>query len=387
MASERAPGRSLSSPFSSLRVAVVHDWLTGQRGGEHVLEAILELFPGAELFTLFHFPGTVSSAIEAHPIRTSSLQPLAAHLPNYRHLLPLFPRAVAEWDLSGYDLVVSSSHCVAKGARSGAAPHVCYCHTPMRYVWDRFDDYFPADSPVRRFAGNLLSPSLRDWDRRTAAGVDAFAANSRFVKGRIRRAWDRDATVIHPFVDSRFLEGPLDAPRGGYHLVVSALVPYKRIDLAIDAATSAGERLVIVGTGPEERALRERADGRVELAGWVPFDRVVELMRGATSLVMPGVEDFGITALEALASGTPVVSIASGGAVEIIEPGRSGVLFDRAEPDAVREAMLEAKSRDWDREALRRRAAEFNRRRFQDEFRTLIEGVLAEGGSGASAAE
>ncbi|MEO6325667.1 MAG: glycosyltransferase family 4 protein, partial [Thermoanaerobaculia bacterium] len=170
-----------------LEVAVIHDWLTGMRGGEKVLEAILELYPDADLYTLFHFPGSVSPAIERHRIVTSYLQPLAGLAGDYRRLLPLFPTAVGRWDLRRYDLVVSSSHCVAKGAqkRSDAA-HLSYCHTPMRYIWDRFDDYFPRSRPLLRTAANVIAPRLRRWDIATAAGVDAFVANSHFVAERIR---------------------------------------------------------------------------------------------------------------------------------------------------------------------------------------------------------
>jgi len=177
------------------RVAVIHDWLTGMRGGEHVLEAILDLVPGAELFTLFHFPNSVSPAIESHTIHTSALQPVATRVSNYRTLLPLFPRAVKQWDLRGFDLVISSSHAVAKGVDSRGKPHLCYCHTPMRYIWDRFDDYFPRTKPLRRLAGRLVAARLRPWDVATSAGVTQFVANSSFVRDRIRRYYDRDSVV------------------------------------------------------------------------------------------------------------------------------------------------------------------------------------------------
>lgn len=209
------------------RVAVIHDWLTGMRGGEKVLEAILELFPAADVYTLFHFPGSVSPAIEAHPIRTSSLQRLASGLNNYRTLLPLFPRAVGEWDLGSYELIVSSSHCVAKGARGPGVPHISYCHTPMRYVWDRFDDYFPRSKPLIRGIASLAAPALRRWDVSTSSRVDAFVANSHFVQGRIQKYYGRESRVIHPFVDASFLEGRIEQERLPFHLIVSALVPYK----------------------------------------------------------------------------------------------------------------------------------------------------------------
>ncbi|MFZ2493301.1 MAG: glycosyltransferase, partial [Thermoanaerobaculia bacterium] len=196
------------------RVAVIHDWLTGMRGGEAVLEAILELFPDAEIYTLFHLRGSVSSQIEERVIHTSSLQPLAEKAGDYRRLLPLFPRAARAWDLSGYDLIISSSHCVAKGVRAVGRPHLCYCHTPMRYIWDRFDDYFPRTKPLQRAAMMAIAPFLRRWDVATAGEVSRFVANSTFVAGRIRQHYRRDADVVHPFVDDAFLTAPLRSERG-----------------------------------------------------------------------------------------------------------------------------------------------------------------------------
>ncbi len=365
------------------RVAVVHDWLTGQRGGEHVLEAILELFPEAEIFTLFHYPRRVSPSIERHTIHTSSLQKLATRASNYRYLLPFFPRVLGEWDFSGFDLVISSSHCVAKGVDTGSATHLCYCHTPMRYVWDRFDDYFPPERPFRRLAGSLVAAPLREWDRRTAANVDVFIANSAFVRERIRRFYGRTAEVIHPFVADRYFAAPLGAERGGYHLVLSALVPYKRIDIAIAAARLARERLIVVGSGPDESTLRKAAGTAADFVGWAPAERVVELLAGASSLVIPGVEDFGITALEAMACGTPVVSVAEGGVLETVIDGTTGVLVPALDAGTLAAAMVRARETAWDRAALRARAAHFSRRRFQDEFRTLVEGALAAGGASA----
>src|SRR5687768_538840 len=180
-------------PQAPKNVAVVHDWLTGMRGGEAVLEAILDALPGADLFTLIHYPGSVSAKIEARTIHTSSMQPLAARASDYRQLLPLFPRAVRQWDFSGYDLIVSSSHCVAKGIEAKGKPHLSYCHTPMRYIWDRFDDYFPRSKPLKRAAMLSLAPWLRRWDVKTSEGVTRFVANSEFVRERIRRYYDRDA--------------------------------------------------------------------------------------------------------------------------------------------------------------------------------------------------
>jgi glycosyltransferase involved in cell wall biosynthesis len=346
------------------RVAVIHDWLTGMRGGEAVLEGILDLYPDAELFTLFHFPGSVSGKIESRVIHTSSLQRLAAGAGDYRRYLPLFPRAVREWDLRGFELVVSSSHCVAKGVNARGLPHLCYCHTPMRYIWDRFDDYFPRSKPLRRAAMMSIAPWLRRWDVKTAAGVTRFVANSAFVRDRIRRYYDRDADVIHPFVDDAFLEAPLADERNDEHVMVSALVPYKRIDLAVAAATASGKRLAILGGGPMLDELRARAGPNVEIAGPVSRDRIIERLGRARSLILPGVEDFGITPLEAMALGTPVVALGEGGVRDSVIDGETGILFGRPEVESLRRALDEVESRAWDRTALRGHAAKFSKARF-----------------------
>src|SRR5438105_3994151 len=199
-----------------MKVAVIHDWLTGMRGGEAILEAILDSLPGAELFTLFHFPGSVSEKIESRTIHTSSIQRIAKRIGDYRKLLPLFPRAIRQFDLSSFDLIVSSSHCVAKSVDARGKPHLCYCHTPMRYVWDRFDDYFPRGA--RRLVMKPLAASLRRWDVASSAGVTKFVANSRFVAERIRRFYGREAEVIHPFVDEAFFGCELRVAREDVHV-------------------------------------------------------------------------------------------------------------------------------------------------------------------------
>jgi glycosyltransferase involved in cell wall biosynthesis len=354
------------------RVAVIHDWLTGMRGGESVLEGILDVVPHAEIFTLFHFRGSVSSHIESHAIHTSELQSLARRVSDYRRLLPLFPRAARRWDLSRFDLIISSSHCVAKGVDAKGKPHLCYCHTPMRYIWDRFDDYFPRSRPLQRAAMMTVAPWLRRWDVATVREVTQFVANSNFVRERIRRYYDRNAEVIHPFVGENFLRAPLQADRDDYHLIVSALVPYKRVDLAIDAAIESGRRLVIIGGGPLLEEMRRRGRGNVELLGSVPTEVVIERLARARSLILPGVEDFGITPLEAMALGTPVVALGEGGVLDSVIPGKTGVFFS----DSLRGALDEVESRDWDRQALRAHAATFSRERFHSQLRAAIQRLV-----------
>ncbi|HUP59061.1 MAG TPA: glycosyltransferase [Thermoanaerobaculia bacterium] len=350
------------------RVAVVHDWLTGMRGGEAVLEAILDVLPTADLFTLFHFPGSVSGKIESRVIHTSELQRLAARASDYRYLLALFPHAVRKWDFSAYDLIVSSSHCVAKGVNARGKPHLCYCHTPMRYIWDRFDDYFPRSRPLRRAAAMSVAPWLRRWDRTTASEVTRFVANSHFVRDRIRRFYDRDADVVHPYVDDAFFEPPLREERDDYHLVVSALVPYKRVDLAVGS----GRRVVVIGGGPLFEELKKRGGRDVTMLGSVSRAEIMERVARARSLILPGVEDFGITPLEAMALGTPVVALRAGGVLDTMVEGVTGIFFDRPEVDSLRRALDEVERRTWDRAELRAHAMRFSRARFDREFREQL---------------
>jgi len=359
--------------LDGLRVAVVHDWLTGMRGGEKVLEAILEIAPQADLYTLFHFEGTVSPAIEGRRVVVSSLQSAATRVSDYRRLLPLFPRAVTEWDFAGYEIVVSSSHCVAKGVETSGVPHVSYCHTPMRYVWDRFDDYFPPSRPLVRFAASVTAGFLREWDVRTSRGVGRFVANSTFVRERICRFYGSDAKVVHPFVDESYLSAPLEEEREAYHLVVSALVPYKKVEVAIDAARLAGRRLVVVGSGPHRETLEARAGGCAEFLGFVPDNELARIVGRARSLLYPGVEDFGITALEAMACGTPVVARREGGVLDSVVEGRTGLFFEGEDPAALATAMLACEGRSWDRAELRAHASAFSRDAFRRKLTPILE--------------
>jgi glycosyltransferase involved in cell wall biosynthesis len=356
-----------------MRAAVIHDWLTGMRGGELVLEGILDVVPEAEIFTLFHFQGSVSPRIESRTIHTSSLQRIAGRVSDYRRLLPLFPRAVRGWDLSPFDVIISSSHAVAKGVSALGKPHLCYCHTPMRYIWDRFDDYFPGGPS--RTAMKLLAPRLRQWDVKTSEGVTRFVANSNFVRERILRFYGRDAAVVHPFVEDDFLAALLLEERAEEHVIVSALVPYKRVDLAIEAFERSGKRLVVIGKGPLYERFAARRSPNVELLGFVSKARIIERLSRARSLILPGVEDFGITPLEAMALGTPVVAYGEGGVLDSVMEGTTGIFFRATTVEALDSAVAEVESRPWDRAAIRAHAATFSRARFDDEFRAELERV------------
>ena len=360
------------------RVAIVHDWLTGMRGGEKVLEALRELLPGAQLFTLLHVRGTVSRALEAAHARQSFIGHLPMAAAHYRRYIPLFPAAIEQFDLDDYDLVISSSHCVAKSiVKSGRAKHLCYCHTPMRYAWDQFDDYFgPARvGAVRSRLYQLLFGRLARWDAATAGRVDRYVANSCNVAGRIRRYYNRAATVVYPPVDTAYFSPNRSTP-GSYFLIVSALVPYKRIDLAVEACRLAGVSLKIVGEGPERQRLRGMTGAGVEFLGVRTDEEVRELYRGARGFLLPGEEDFGIGAVEALACGRPVVGLSKGGATETVEHGRTGVLVDELTAEAFAAGIGQVASTEFDSTFIREQALRFSRDRFYEDMRTAIEATV-----------
>jgi glycosyltransferase involved in cell wall biosynthesis len=367
---------ALASPR---RVALVHDWLTGMRGGEKVLESLCRIFPDADLLTLVHVKGSVSPAIEGRRIRTSFVQRLPARRRYYRHYLPLFPAAVECFDLDEVDLVVSTSHCAAKAVvPTGRAHHVCYCHSPMRYAWDQFDAYFGRErvGRVAHAAARPVMAWLARWDRATAHRVHHFVANSRFVAGRIARYYNRAASVIHPPVDVRFFT-PGPAPPAPHFLVVSALVPYKRIDVAIGAAERLGVPLKIVGSGPDLRRLQALSGSTVEFLGTVDDETLRALYRSARALVQPAEEDFGIAAVESLACGRPVVALGRGGARESIEHGTSGVLVDDLTPKAFADGMHDLARWTFDPADLARRAAAFSVERFETAFRAIVSAAPA----------
>lgn len=388
-----------------MRVALVHDWLTGMRGGEHVLDGLLDLFPDAEIFTLVHVPGSVSARIEARPIHVPALGRLGVVGRYYRYGLPLMPALVERFDLRGFDLVLSSSHCVAKGVRPPpGVPHLCYCHTPMRYVWDQYDAYFGpgrASAPVRA-AMRVAAPRLRAWDRDSSDRVTRFVANSAHVRDRIRSYYGRDADVVHPPVDiDRFRHA---ANHDDFYVCLGALVPYKRVDLVIDAFNRLGRPLLVVGEGGERERLEAMAAPNVTFTGRVSDDRVTDLLARSRAAVHAGVEDFGIVLVEAQAAGTPVLAYAAGGALETVvtdripgpddpgDPGGNGarptmagsggngaptgVLFDRQTPESLAEGVLRLESLDFAPDTLAANARRFSRERFLAGMRRAVDRVL-----------
>ncbi len=359
-----------------MRVALIHDWLTGLRGGEKVLEVLCELYPDATLFTMVYIPDSTSLIIESHPIRTAFTQKLPAVKSLYRWYLPLYPWAVESLDLDGYDLVVSSSHCVAKGVLTPPdSTHICYCHTPMRYVWDRFGDYF-GNGVTARLVYGPVAHYLRKWDVASAERVDHFIANSKHVAERIQKYYRREADVIYPPVDTEVYVPAEEEPED-YYLIVSALVPYKRLELAIDAFNKRNEPLLIVGTGPQEAKLKARAGPNIRFLGGLSQQELRPLYQRCQAVLLPGVEDFGIVPVEAQACGRPVVAFAEGGALESVRDGETGVFFSESSPEALSDAIDRVSSLRFNSNAVRSWAIGLSRLRFKDRVKTYIDVKLA----------
>jgi glycosyltransferase involved in cell wall biosynthesis len=372
-----------AAPWAGRKVVLVHDWLTGMRGGEKVLETLCRLLPDADLLTLVHARGSVSPLIESRRIRRSFVQRLPWPARYYRHYLPLFPAAIEGFDLDDADIVISSSHCAAKAVvASPRAVHVCYCHSPMRYGWDQFDAYFGPDRTGRAGHAALrhVLAWLARWDRATASRVHYFVANSRHVAGRIARYYNRRAAVLHPPVDTQFFTPDERQPVASHFLVVSALVPYKRLEIAIDAARQAGVRLKIVGTGPDAARLRAQAGPEVEFLGSLDDAALREAYRSAAAVVLPAEEDFGIVPVEAMACGRPVIALGRGGACESVVDGVTGLLVDTATPTAFADALRELPRRHLDPAAIRARAESFATDRFEAAFRAHLTEALAASG-------
>ena len=361
-----------------MKVALVHDWLTGLRGGERVLEQLCLLYPSADIFTLVHQRGSAGPIIESRRITASFLDRLPKA--QYRNYLPLFPAAIESLDLRGYELVVSTSHAVAKGCKPApGATHVSYIHTPMRYVWDQFDAYFGPGRAgrVTRLAAHAVAPYLRSWDVRSTARAHGLIANSRFVADRIRRFWNREAdAVVHPPVDTaRFVpaaEGPDD-----YALIVSALVPYKRIELAVSAFSRLKRALFIAGDGPELKRLQAAAGPSVRFLGSVAGDALPGLYARAKFFVLPGEEDFGIAPVEAQAAGRPVLALGRGGALETVVDGETGVFFAEPTVESLLDGIAAIDKLQADPARIRAHAVRFDAQRFGPELRGAIDRIRA----------
>ena len=368
------------------RVALFHDWLTGMRGGERCLEVFCELFPDADIYTLLHVRGTVSPIIEKHRIRTSFIQrlPLSSHC--YRYYLLLFPAAIESFDLNGYDLVISSSHCVAKGVRVPEGTcHISYIHTPMRYIWDAHEHYFGKNSffSLGKMGMAIFRKRLQQWDMQSNAQVYRFIANSYNVAGRIKRYYGREAIVVHPPVDWHAFD--VSNCDEGFYLMVTAFAPYKRVDLAIQAANRLKVSLKIIGKGQEGKLLKRLAGPTVEFLGSKTDEGVRELYRKCRAVLFPGEEDFGIVPLEAMASGKPVIAYGKGGVLETVIPlnpvipndgttSPTGVFFYKQMVNDLIQAiqLFEKRRNEFQPHAIRAHVKAFDKEYFKERINQVI---------------
>lgn len=367
-----------------MKIAFVCDWLTGMRGGEKCLKALCELYPEADIFTLVYYPEKFDGEFESHRVTTSFIQKLPCNDRTFRRYLPLFPKAIESFDFSGYDFVVSFSHCVAKSIIvPDHVPHICYCHTPVRYVWDFRNQYLDGLNVFRRRFVSLFLDRLQKWDINTTKRVDHFLANSRNVQQKIRRYYGRDSQVIYPPVDVKRFS--VSIRNKNYYLVLSALVPYKRIDIAVQAFTQNGRRLIVAGSGPEYKYLKEMAGSNIKFIINLDDRTAEQLYMDCRALIFPGEEDFGIVPLEAQACGKPIIAYGKGGALEtVIVPDPSdnkaatGIFFDKQDAKSLQNAIEKFESMEdaFNPPNCRLNAERFDVNRYKIEMAECIEAIM-----------
>jgi glycosyltransferase involved in cell wall biosynthesis len=356
-----------------MRVAIVHYWLVSMRGGEKVVEALCDLYPDADIFTLVYDESRVSEKIKKHKITTSFLQRVPGAVKHYQSMLPLMPFALEGLDLTGYDLILSSESGPAKGIIPPPnATHICYCHSPMRYLWDHYHFYRSSAGLFSRLLMPILAPLLRSWDVNTSMRVDRFLANSHHVSSRIGKYYRRPATVVYPpvAVDDFQISGETD----DFYLCAGQLIPYKRMDLAVRAFTKMGRNLVVIGEGKELAQLKRIAGPTITFLGRAPFSVLKEKMARCRALIFPGEEDFGIVPVEVMASGRPIIAFGSGGALETVVHGHTGILFNEQSEEALIEAVeaFEADPGAFRPEAIRAHALQFSTKNFLANMRSII---------------
>jgi len=374
---EQRAEEALREAAGGAPVCLGHDWLTGMRGGERVLEHFCRAFPQAPIAAIVGDPALVSPVISSHRLLLSPLSRIPGSVRRYRSLLPLLPWAAGRTRIPPETrLLLTTSHCVAKGFRKPeGARHLSVVFTPMRYAWTFYDEYF-GTSRVKAALVKPLLARLRAWDRRTAEGVDRFVAISRHVAGRIRAFYGRESSVVYPPVDLVRCTPGARPGDGGFDLIVSALVPYKKVDLAVRVYSRNGWPLRVVGAGGCEAALRRSAGPSVEFLGRLSDEEVTGLYRSCRLLVFPGEEDYGIVPLEAQACGRPVVAFGRGGALETVVDGETGVFFSEQTDEALEDAVARAAATSWDSGAIRRHAERFGPAQFLEGMAREIRAVL-----------
>lgn len=360
-----------------MKVAIIHYWLVGMRGGEKVVEALCEMYPQADIYTHVYVPEMVSARIRQHRIIPSFINSLPRAAKMYKTYLPLMPLALEQLDLRGYDLVISSESGPAKGIipRSDAL-HVCYCHTPMRYIWNMYHDYRDGAGRLTRLLIPPLAHYLRMWDVSSANRVDSFVANSETVARRIRRYYGADSVVIHPPVDTDAFSPASPSELGDYYLMAGELVSYKRPDLAVRAFNDMKLKLVVIGGGEMLDEVRRLAGPTVTVLGSQPFDVLKQHYAQCHALIFPGEEDFGMVPVEAMASGRPVVAFGRGGATETVVEGVSGVFFAEQTTEAISAAVKRLDEIKIDPKDIAEHARRFSREQFLEKMRRHIDGLL-----------
>jgi glycosyltransferase involved in cell wall biosynthesis len=370
--------------MAECKTVLSHDWLTGFRGGERVLEALCELFPESPLYTLIYEQGSSSQIIENRKIVTSRLNKIPGIKDHYRKLLPLFPSVIDNLKISeDANLLISSSHCVShcviKGLKKPeGSVHISYIHSPMRYLYDQFDAYFGKHAPLYQQVGaRAFRNYLTKWDIESNKNVDYMIANSDFVYKRIKQYYNRDSTVIHPFVDLKDFRAlqSQNPNKDDFYLMVTAFAPNKRVDLAVEAFNQSGKRLKIIGSGQQEKWLKSIANKNIEFLGNLGREEVIQNMRSARGFIFPGVEDFGITPLESLASGTPVIAFKEGGVLETLT-GETSFFFTEPTVDSLNKAVENFEKENFKQENLFSRAEEFSKESFQKKISNFVSEVL-----------
>jgi glycosyltransferase involved in cell wall biosynthesis len=360
-----------------MRVAIIHYWLVTMRGGEKVLESLCRMFPDADIFTHAYAPEAVSATIRRHNVRTSFIGKLPRPAKYYKSYLPLMPMALEQLDLRGYDLIISSESGPAKGiVPPPGAIHVCYCHSPMRYIWNMYHDYRDRAGPLKRLAMAPLAHYIRNWDALSSTRVDHYVANSANVRQRIQRYYHRDAAVIHPPVSVRDFTPVAAGDLEDYHLMVGELVGYKRPDIAVEAFNRMKRPLVVIGGGEMLEDIRKLAGPTVRVLGSQPVDVLRHHYARCKALVFPGEEDFGIVPVEAMASGRPVLAYRAGGATETVVEGVSGLFFDAQTVDALIDGVSRMDRFDVNREAILAHARKFSEPLFRERFALALNGWL-----------
>jgi glycosyltransferase involved in cell wall biosynthesis len=371
----------MTNPQSN--VALVHDYLNQYGGAERVLEALHEIYPSAPVYASMYAPEKMPEHLRRWQIRTSFMQKLPGVTKQHQLYLPLYPLAFESFNLSKYKVVVSSSSAFAKGVITEAtALHVCYCHSPMRFAWN-YHDYVEGERWARyaRFILPLVITYVRLWDEVSSRRVDAFLANSRVVARRIQKRYGRQATIINPPVNTKLYKPHEDGRHGDYFLVVSRMIPYKRLDIVIDAFTRLKLPLKVVGTGRQEAELKARAGPNIEFIGSVPDTRLKELYADCRAFIFPGEEDFGITPLEAQASGRPVIAYGAGGALETVVQGVTGEFFSAQTAESLAGTVSIFDERKYDPQTIRRHAEGFDTEVFMSKVSAFIDSCLARMGS------